>query len=224
MAMVTDDLQAFLRLQAWLSPAFPVGGFAYSGGLEASVHDRRISSAKELRAWLVTLLAHGSFWNDAVLAAAAWRASEKPAQLIEIAALAEALAGSAERHAEIIQQGEAFLAAARAWPHPVLETLDGRAPYAVAIGAVASAHRVPLAATIAAMLHALASQQVSAAIRLGVCGQTSGVAVLAELEPTIASTANRAADSSLDDLGGCALVADIMSLRHEELHSRLFRS
>ena len=31
------DTQALLRLATWLSPAFPVGAFSYSGGLEQAI-------------------------------------------------------------------------------------------------------------------------------------------------------------------------------------------
>lgn len=41
-------VEGLLRLMAWLSPAFPVGGFAYSGGLEAAVQSGHVSSAETL--------------------------------------------------------------------------------------------------------------------------------------------------------------------------------
>lgn len=37
--MAEADGHAQLKLRAWLSPAFPVGGFCYSHGLERVVHD-----------------------------------------------------------------------------------------------------------------------------------------------------------------------------------------
>ena len=64
---------AQLRLMAFLSPAFPVGGFAYSHGLERAVHDGLLPDADALREWLCDLIAHGSGWNDAVLFAEAHR-------------------------------------------------------------------------------------------------------------------------------------------------------
>jgi urease accessory protein len=121
-------------------------------------------------------------------------------------------------------QGEAFAAAAAAWPHPVLERLGGRPPYAVATGAVAAAHGISLEQTATAFLHALASQAISAAIRLRVIGQRQGVELLAATEMLVLDIASAAARSSLDDLGGIAVIADIAGMRHETQHSRLFRS
>ena len=219
---MSDDrgVAALLRLMAWMSPAFPVGGFSYSGGLEKAVEDRRIGDAAALRDWLETLLRHGSLWNDAVFLAHAWRSAGDAAILSETADLARALAGSAERYRETVLLGDAFVAAAGAWPHAVLDLLPKDVPYPIAVGAVAAGHAVPLRETIAAFLHAGASQIVSAGIRLGVAGQKDGVTILAASEAIIAAMAARAMQSTLDDLGG----ADTAAMRHETQGTRLFRS
>ncbi len=217
-------VQALLRLMAWLSPAFPVGGFAYSGGLEAAVQSGHVSSAEALEEWLVSLLRCGSLRNDAVLLAEAYRSVEDDERLRAVTELAAALAGSAERHLEISRQGGAFLAAASAWPGAVPEVLGDETAYSVAIGAVAASNGVGLAETLSAFLHAAVSQLVSAAIRLGVLGQSRGVTLLSRIEDVIADEAGRAASSSLDDLGSATLIVDQMSLRHETQHSRLFLS
>ena len=223
---MSDDrgVAALLRLMAWMSPAFPVGGFSYSGGLEKAVEDRRIGDAAVLRDWLETLLRHGSLWNDAVFLAHAWRSAGDAAILSETADLARALAGSAERYRETVLLGDAFVAAAGAWPHAVLELLPKDVPYPIAVGAVAAGHAVPLRETIAAFLHAGASQIVSAGIRLGVAGQKDGVAILAASEAIIAEMAARAMQSTLDDLGSATIIADTAAMRHETQGTRLFRS
>ncbi|PZP50055.1 MAG: urease accessory protein UreF [Agrobacterium fabrum] len=209
---------------AWMSPAFPVGGFSYSGGLEKAVEDRRVGDAAALRDWLETLLRYGSLWNDAVFLAHAWRSAGDAAVLSETADLARALAGSAERYRETVLLGDAFVAAAGAWSHVVLALLPKDVPYPVAVGAVASAHAVPLRETIAAFLHAGVSQIVSAGIRLGVTGQKDGVTILAASEAIIAEMAARAMQSTLDDLGSATIIADTATMRHETQGTRLFRS
>ena len=215
---------ALLRLMAWMSPAFPVGGFSYSGGLEKAVEDRRVSDAAGLYGWVEVLLRSGSLWNDAVFLADAWRNGTDAVALSEAADLARALAGSAERYRETVLLGDAFVAAAGAWPHAVLELLPKEVPYPVAIGAVAAGHGVPLRKTVAAFLHAGVSQIVSAGIRLGVAGQKDGVAILAESEASIGEMAARAVQSTLDDLGSATVIADTATMRHEMQGTRLFRS
>ncbi|OJF97865.1 MULTISPECIES: urease accessory protein UreF [Rhizobium/Agrobacterium group] len=219
-----DKTQALVRLLTWLSPAFPIGAFSYSGGLEQAIHEGLIADAPGLSAWLKTVVVSGTGWNDAVLLAESYRSVDDPARLLSVRELAIALAGSRERHMETTLQGEAFLSAAAHWPHPGLDTLLGTAPYPVAVGAVAGMHRTGLAAALAAYLHAQASNSVSVAIRCGVMGQRDGVGILAALEPAIGDVAKRAAESTLDDLGSATVMADIASLKHETLHSRLFRS
>ncbi|MGO7501218.1 urease accessory protein UreF, partial [Rhizobium ruizarguesonis] len=63
------ERQALLRLTEWLSPAFPIGSFAYAGGLERAVADGFVTEATSLAAWIGTLGGNGSVWNDAVLLA-----------------------------------------------------------------------------------------------------------------------------------------------------------
>lgn len=213
-----------LRLMAWLSPAFPVGSFAYSHGLERAVHEGLVQDRAALAAWVGMLLERGSAWNDAVLAAESHRRAGKGEDLAEIAQLAAALAGSKERHMETMLQGSAFLQAARQWPAVSMRDLPEACAYCVAFGAVAGAHGIEAEAALSAYLQAFVSNQLQAAIRLSVIGQIDAVATMVELEPLIAETAKRGAASSLDDLGSATMMADIMGMRHETQHSRLFRS
>ncbi|TIP53321.1 MAG: urease accessory protein UreF, partial [Mesorhizobium sp.] len=136
----------------------------------------------------------------------------------------EALAGSRERHAETMLQGAAFLKAASAWPCQVLDRLPAECPYCVAVGATAGGNAIALQDALSAYLQAFFSNLVQAAIRLGVVGQTGATALLAGFELLMLSVAARAAGSTLDDLGGCAFVSDVMAMKHETQYSRLFRS
>lgn len=209
---------------AWLSPAFPVGSFSYSHGLERAVHDGVVNDAESLRAWLSGLIEHGSIWCDAVLLAEAWRSSARKEPLADIAHLAEALAGSAERHRETILQGSAFATAAAEWDPSLVDGLPAECPYCVAVGAVASRQGVPAEQALVGFLQAFAGSQVQAAIRLSVIGQSAGVSLMAAMEPVILNAASRAARSSLDDLGSSTVAAEIASMNHETQYSRLFRT
>ncbi|WP_164778260.1 urease accessory protein UreF [Mesorhizobium sp. M7A.F.Ca.US.006.01.1.1] len=215
---------ALLRLMAWLSPAFPVGGFSYSHGLERAVHDGLVADAGSLADWLETLVEIGSGWNDAMLFAESWRRARGTGDLDEVAALAEALAGSRERHTETMLQGAAFLKAAAAWPNPVLARLPAECAYCVAVGAIAGGNGIALQDALSAFLQTFFSSLVQAAIRLGIVGQSGATMLLAGFEPQALLTASRAARSTLDSLGGCAFVSDVMAMKHETQYSRLFRS
>jgi urease accessory protein len=216
--------KALLKLLFWLSPAFPVGSFSYSHGLERAVDDHLLTDADDLRGWLETLLRRGSGWNDAVLFAEAWRCAYQGDDLRGVADLAAALAGSRERHMESTLQGAAFLKAVEAWPVASLSSLPDDSAYCVAVGAAAGAHGVPLGDALGAFLQAFATNLVQAGIRLGLTGQNGAVMLIAGLEPTISEVAACAAGSSLDDLGSCTVLSDIAAMRHETQYSRLFRS
>jgi urease accessory protein len=223
MADMSSSL-ALVRIMTWLSPAFPVGSFAYSGGLERAVEDGYVADDQGLERWVSSLMSHGSLWNDAVFCAEAYRRSRTGEALTELAELADALAGSRERHQELTLLGSAFLQAARAWPTDVLDALPSHCPYPVSVGAVAGAHDIGLEQAVAAFLNAAVGQLVSVAIRCGVLGQTKGVALIARLEDRMIASARKAAFSSLDDLGSATILADISSLKHETQVTRLFRS
>ncbi len=221
---MAEPATGLLRLLTWLSPAFPVGSFSYSHGLERAVEDGLVTDRESLADWLGTLVEFGSGWNDAVLFAAAWRRASDRSEFGDLAELAEALAGSLERHRETTLQGSAFLAAAASWPHPALQRLPETTPYCVAVGAVAGAHGVPLPDALAAFLQSFTSNLVQASIRLGVTGQAGAVETIAAFEPLVLAVAARAVSSTLDDLGSASILSDIMAMRHETQYSRLFRS
>jgi urease accessory protein len=210
-----------LRLMTWLSPAFPVGAFGYSHGLETAIREGTVLDADGLSAWIAGLLEHGGGWTDAVLYRAAHEAANDGPALAEVVELAQALAPCLERRRESLGQGEAFLIAAQAWgPQP----LTGAVPYATAVGAVCGAAGIAVESALAAWLHAFAANLVSVAVRAIPIGQTAGVAVIADLEPVILATAARAAGSTLGDLGSAAILSDIAAMRHETLGVRLFIS
>jgi urease accessory protein len=219
------------RLMAWLSPAFPVGAFSYSSGIEWAVEAGDITDADTLRRWLSVMLADGGGFSDAVLFAQMHRAvvAGDDKALHDVAELAAAFAPSKERHLETTAQGNAFIeAACAAWASTALDRLktiwDGPVAYPVAVAVAAAGHGIACAPALAAYLQALASNWVSAGVRLIPLGQTDGQRVLAALEPVVTATAQRALTEKLDDIGSSAFRADLASTRHETQYTRLFRS
>jgi urease accessory protein len=220
-----------LALMAWLSPAFPVGAFAYSHGLEWAHEAGDIGDASALQAWLAALIAHGAMRNDAILVAASHRAAlaGDGSAWADIAELALALATSRERRLETATQGNAFAKAIRdAWPCAAMQRLvaaaNGDIAYPVAVGTAAAGHGLALAATLEAFLLGAVANLVSAAVRLGAIGQTDGQRVIAALMANIGEAGAFAGAATLDDLGGCAFRSDLAALRHETQYTRLFRS
>ena len=225
------EAAALYRLLTWLSPAFPVGAFSYSSGIEWAVEAGDIVDAGSLRDWLGSMLADGPGFCDGVFLAHAHRAASSGdhASLRDLAELAAAFVPSRERQLETSAQGRAFIDIARAaWSCDGLDQLigicEGAIVYPVAVGLVSAAHGIPLAPTMHGFLHALASNWISAGARLVPLGQTDSQRVLAWLEQVAAGTGNRALRASLDDLGSATFRADLAGMRHETQYTRLFRS
>lgn len=214
----------------WLSPAFPVGGFSYSHGLEWVVETGKVKDAATLGEWIEDVLVHGAGRTDAIFLAEAWRAqaASNAAGLNEAAELAAAFAPSAERRLETLAQGAAFMTAVKAvWPHAALENFGVQNPdvaYPIAVGVCTAAHGLPLAESAQAFAQAFVANLVSAGVRLIPLGQTDGLRVIARLEPLIPRVVAGALGATLDDVGGIAVMADIASMRHETQYTRLFRS
>jgi len=216
---------------AWLSPAYPVGAFSYSSGIEWAVEAGDIGDAETLGSWLAVMISEGGGFCDAAFFAHAHRAaaSRDDAALRAVAELAAAFAPSKERHLETTAQGRAFLDATRAaWPCAALDRLveiwEGPIGYPIAVGTAAAGHGIAIEPALAAFIQALAANLVSAGVRLVPLGQTDGQRLLAALEPTIAATAARALSCPLDEVRSAALRAELASLRHETQYTRLFRS
>jgi urease accessory protein len=235
-AIITTTMieKGLYRLIAWLSPAFPVGGFSYSHGLEAAVEAGVVHDRPSLCAYAAAALEQGAGRSDAMLFAAAWRAVEAGDEdgFLWAAERAAAMRGSAELALECNAQGAAFLTTvAAAWPDlglaPWRETLqraEVAVAYPVAVALCAAASGVPLRPALIAYLQAFSAALVTAGVKLIPLGQTDGQRVVAALEPIVETAADKALARPLDDLGSAAPMIDLLSMRHETQYTRLFRS
>jgi urease accessory protein len=222
---------AQFRLMTWLSPAYPVGAFAYSSGIEWAVEAGDISDAKTLQNWLNAIFTDGAGICDGVFFAQAHRAVTcgDYEALTDIAELAAAFVPTRERHQETTTLGRAFVDVTRAaWPCAAIAELEklwcGPVAYPVAVGVACAGHAIPLGPSLHAFLTALGANWVSAGVRLIPLGHTDGQRVLHALEPAVAATARRARSAQLDDVGSATLRADLASAKHETQYTRLFRS
>lgn len=206
------DLAALQKLFTWLSPGFPVGSFAYSHGLEQAIAEGYLCDEATVEAWLSDCLTKGSGRNDAILMAHAWRGED-------MADLALALAGPAERRRESSEQGAAL---AR-----ILRAVEGPAdpgPYVVVLAVAAARAGIALPDLLALYLQAFLANLVAACVKSVPLGQTAGQGILSRLQPEVRAVTAEALLARLEDLGGCAFRADLMAMRHETLEPRIYRT
>lgn len=220
-----------LRLMWLASPALPVGGFSYSEGLEAAVDQCLVKDEASATRWLtdqlVLVLARAEMpllhralraWNDddplTVRDCNDWVLQTRETR--ELRLQAEQMGRSL---AQWLQQR-----LATDDPRPArLLALPGGPTWPVAF-ALACAHA---AATereaLLALGFAWAENQVQAAIKCVPLGQSAGQAVLARLVTEL----DAAVDEALSRDGQAIAFSPglaLLSARHEDQYSRLFRS
>ncbi|HVV53089.1 MAG TPA: urease accessory protein UreF [Polyangia bacterium] len=219
---------ALVRLLQIVSPALPIGAFAYSQGLEQAVADGWVTDEAEATAWLLGLLEWSFGTLDLPVLArllAAWRAGDAAA-VARWSAWLSACRPTREMRAEDRQLGAALarvletlgIVEARAWATHLHVTH----PTMFALGA--TRFEVPLGAALAGYAFSWAEALTGAAVRLVPLGQNAGQRMLATAGKAIPSVVERALELPDDELGSAALGQAIASARHETLYSRLFRS
>ena len=225
---------ALLNLQSWLSPAFPIGSYSYSHGLEWAVEAGHVHDRKSLVDWLEADLCYGSGRNEAIFFIEAGRCTmdDDRAKLYEVAELAAALRGTSEFVLESSQQAAACLVTLRrVWPDRVLDWLSeilrerhAQPALAVVLGVRSARQGIPAQLALPAFLQSYMANLVTAGVRLVPLGQTDGQLAIAELEGAVLAASVQARKSTIDDLGSAAFMVDLASMAHETQYTRLFRS
>jgi urease accessory protein len=225
---------ALLRLQSWISPAFPTGSYSYSHGLEWAVEAGHIYDRQSLVDWLEADLCYGSGRNEGIFFCEAWRCTidDNRAKLFEVAELAAAFRGTSEFALESSQQGAACLATLRqVWPDQVLNWLSGilcerhvEPALAVVLGIRSARQGIPASLSLPAFLQSYIANLVTAGVRLIPLGQTDGQLAIAELEGAVLAASAHAENATINDLGSAAFMVDLASMAHETQYTRLFRS
>jgi len=226
--------RALLRLQSWLSPAFPIGSYSYSHGLEWAIEAGHIGDRTSLVDWLEADLRYGSGRNEAIFFSEAWRSTTNHdcAKLFEVAELAATFRGTSEFVLESSQQAAACLATLRqVWPDGVLDWLseilcerDVQPALAVVLGVRSARQGIPAHLALPAFLQSHVANLVTAGVRLIPLGQTDGQLAIAELEKAVLAVSAEAEKATVDDLGSAAFLVDLASMAHETQYTRLFRS
>ena len=214
--MHTPTDSKLITLMQWLSPAFPIGGFAYSHGLEWAINKGHVSNREELQKWISDLLEYGSLKNDAILINLVLQGSDPK----EINELAMALCQANERLSETKLQGGAFCKImGDVWN---LEIDNLTLPIALALAA--KNESIDQNLVVPAYLHSFCSNLISVAMRLIPIGQTDGQKTLRELSPLISDSVRAVAKSDKDDLGSACFLSDVSAMQHEYLQPRVFKT
>lgn len=216
-----------LQLLRLVSPSLPVGGFAYSRGLEWAVRSGRVTDEARAGSWILGVIEHVVAGFDGALflrLAAALAADDRPAFLAANAWLA-AGRESRELQLEDRRMGEALLRLLMDLDVPAAHGFSGeRLTYPAAFAIAAGHWAIAPEAALAGLLWSMVETQVAAAIRLVPLGHTAGQRILIAAVPVIGRSVARAALLSDDEIGNAAPGLAMASAWHETQYSRLFRS
>lgn len=240
--MSTSEAWLF-RTMSWMSPAWPIGAFAYSSGLEWAQEAGYLDTRGAVEDWLRESLGSGALQSECVAFVHGWQAAQMDdcrERLFAIAELVIAAQISAERTLETTAQGAAFHKIAIEANRPyhaeliasyekMLGTIGQDAlPYPIAASTLFACFGIPLKEAATAFVHGALSNLLSAAQRLVPLGHTDAQQLLVVLEDAVgANVAAGLATLHLpleDVLSSNTLVADIASMRHETQYTRLFRT
>ena len=237
--MATTTTDAALLQLIWLaSPALPVGGFAYSEGLEAAVESARIRDEATAADWLADQLHLCLSRADLPVVAeaiTAWRAGDL-ARIARLDAWVLASRESAELRRQTEQMGRSLLewlrivrpelveGPAARWASTGSARTEVGLTYPVAFALAAAASGAPVRDWLLSFAFGWAENMMQAAIKSVPLGQGAGQRILLRLAADIPAAVDRAAALGDEDRQAFAPMLAILSARHETQYSRLFRS
>jgi len=225
--ITTIEPLALLRLCHLVSPALPVGAYAYSQGLEYAVQAGWVSDESSAFEWLQGVSRCGIGTLDLPILLrlhAAWRASDTQA-LQRWNAQLMASRETAELRAQEQQLGQAL---AR-----VLITLEVReaqgwqrlsSAFATLFSLAAVRWQIAADAALSGYLWAWSENQVLAAVKLVPLGQSAGQRLLHRLTDSMPQIIERALTLPDEAIGVGVLSQALASALHETQYTRLFLS
>ena len=218
---------------AWLSPAYPVGAFSYSGGIEWAVEAGDIKDAETLRRWLAVMLGEGGGFCDARVfrscaprdaAAPTMRRCTPSPSLPPPSCPRRSAFWKRRRKAAPSSTRRARRGHVRRWTHLAGRVeRTGRAADRGRRRVRRPWHRLR---DRAAGLSACAGRQLDFRRRAAYSARPDRrPARPGGARTDDAATAARARSATpLDEIGSCAFRADLASMRHETQYTRLFRA
>jgi urease accessory protein len=219
---------ASLRLWQLISPALPIGAYAYSQGLEYATESGWIHEETSAQQWISGVLSNTVNRLDIPVLAKlheAWKRHDQDT-IQQWNAFLLAARESAELRSEDAYLGGSLrqllldlnLPAAAQWPTEKASSFAN-------MFALAAVHwQIPLYDTAMGYLWAWTENQVAAAIKLVPLGQVAGQRILSHALELIPGLVDTGLSLSEEDIGALAPGLAIASALHETQYTRLFRS
>lgn len=229
---VSPDL-ALARLLQLSSVSLPVGGYAFSHGLEYAVECGWLKSFEQVKPWIALQLEENMARVDIpVLREVMTATSNADIQTwFELNDLVLASRETKELRLSDTAMGEALLRLLRSL-HSAQGVLDEMLhlrgnediSFVALFGLCAEQWQIPYRQAALGLLWSWLENQVAAATKLVPLGQTQAQQLLVHFQPRLGGVLDKAEQIKLDEIGGGLPALAIASALHETQYSRLFRS
>jgi urease accessory protein len=208
--------------------AFPVGGFAHSGGLESAVQHGEVTSLEALHRFVREALWQSGQGALPLVGAAC----AEPGRLPELDALTESFLTGEVGNRASRTQGRALLSTCeRALPSPALDQIAAqvrsrrlRMHHAPLWGAILATLGIAKEEAQRLYLHLSLRGLLSAAIRLGILGPQQAQHLHFQLSPALEEVYRRCRDLAAEEIAQTAPLIELFQSAHDRLYSRLFLS
>jgi len=211
-----------------IDSAFPSGGFAHSGGLEATLQHGHVTDVDGTRAFARQALAQCGR-SALPIVTAAHRCQESLGELDQLSDVF--LSNPVANRASRAQGRSLLLSVARSFHGRDVETLETRiraegmaGHYAPLFGRLFSVLGIEMIDTQRAYLFVSARGVSAAAVRLGIMGAFEAQAMQAELTAHIDRIVRDCGELSPDDIAQTAPLIELFQATQDRLYSRLFQS
>lgn len=219
---------ALLHLMHLVSPALPVGAYAYSQGQEYAVELGYLKDFEQARQWIEGVMTHSVTGLDLPLLDRlydAWSDDELE-RVHEWNYFLQACRESAEFELEDQQMGRALMRLLASLEVPQAQAWPRKQPVSfTAAFALAGTHwGVDKTSLLKGFCWSWLENQVAAATKLVPLGQTDAQKLLLVLMPSVETCCQQAEAIEDEDLGAGLPALALISAQHETQYSRLFRS
>ena len=219
---------ASLRLWQLISPALPIGAFAYSQGLEYAIDQQWVNDEDSAQQWIRGLLTHSLSSLEVPILARVYKAWQKE-DIQTVIYWNRYLQASRESNELLMEDqhigsalqkllGDLSIKQVEQWPE------DSKPSFATMFGLAAAHWSVTLNEGCQGFLWAWCENQVAAAIKLVPLGQTAGQRILSAIINDIPTAVEQGLLLTDEEIGAAAHGLGIASALHETQYTRLFRS
>lgn len=222
--MLSAQLLQLLRL---VSPSLPIGGFAYSQGLEYAIESGWVADAAQLEDWLAGVASESVGRTDAPVIFRFCQALEAGDEG-KVNDWNQWLRANRESRELLFEDEQLGLALKRLLKST--DVIDGNtqlppnAGYSCLFALAAVHYQIPAKEAVLGFLWNWLDNQIMVACKTMPLGQTAAQKLLINLLPTLEQIAVQAGTLKDDELGGTLPSFAIASALHETQYSRLFRS